>query len=435
MGFFDKIKTVANAEQYKDDAQRLRDELDRCKSLLTPELADVKARQDVVAALEASRVALNEEIARLDAERQRLFADVEAKKRFLVDFDEMVEIQEFGLYKPRYDFQKADEYDRRIKDLRGREKEMLKQINDATKYSKWTVNGSAAQGRKMVRETTKLLMNAFNSECDEIIRKTKFSNIQKSVESIQKIAERISKLGTTMEISIPAKYVKLKQDEAYIQYDYSRFKQEEKERMRELREQEREEAKLRKEIEDKRKALEKERKQNQHALDDVMKRLANAEGEEKGALEAKKAELEAALGEIAKAKADVDYREANQRAGFVYVISNIGSFGENVYKIGMTRRLDPMERISELSDASVPFNFDVHAMIFTEDAPGLEAALHRRFEDRKVNKVNARREFFRVSLDEIKQVVKENYDKTVEFVDVPDAEQYRVSLKMSEAGQ
>ena len=435
MGFFDKIKTVANAEQYKDDAQRLRDELDRCKSLLTPELADVKARQDVVAALEASRVALNEEIARLDTERQRLFADVEAKKRFLVDFDEMVEIQEFGLYKPRYDFQKADEYDRRIKDLRGREKEMLKQINDATKYSKWTVNGSAAQGRKMVRETTKLLMNAFNSECDEIIRKTKFSNIQKSIESIQKIAERISKLGTTMEISIPAKYVKLKQDEAYIQYDYSRFKQEEKERMRELREQEREEAKLRKEIEDKRKALEKERKQNQHALDDVMKRLANAEGEEKGALEAKKAELEAALGEIAKAKADVDYREANQRAGFVYVISNIGSFGENVYKIGMTRRLDPMERISELSDASVPFNFDVHAMIFTEDAPGLEAALHRRFEDRKVNKVNARREFFRVSLDEIKQVVKENYDKTVEFVDIPDAEQYRVSLKMSEAGQ
>lgn len=432
MGLFDKLKTVANAEQYKDDAEKLQDELERCKALLTPELMDVKARQDAVVALEESRDSLNAEIGRLISERQKLSADVEKKKRFLIDFDEMAEMQDFGLYKPRYDFQTAEEYDRRIKELREREKAMLKQINDATKNSKWTVNGSVAQGRKMVRETTKLLMSAFNSECDEIVRKTKFSNIEKSVDSIEKIADRISKLGTTMGISVPHKYVKLKQDEAYIQYDYSRFKQEEKERMRELRAQEREEAKLRKEIEEKRKALEKERKQKQQALDDVLKRMANANGDERAALEAKKAELEADLGEIAKAKEDVDYREANQRAGFVYVISNIGSFGENVYKIGMTRRLDPMERIMELSDASVPFNFDVHAMIFTEDAPGLEAALHHEFEGRKVNKVNPRREFFNVSLDEIKRVVKANYDKTVEFVDVPDAEQYRISKKMGE---
>ena len=200
--------------------------------------------------------------------------------------------------------------------------------------------------------------------------------------------------------------------------------------MRALREQEREEAKLKKEIAEQRKKLEKERKQNQLALDDVLKRMQKAEGDELAALEEKKAELEHTLDEIEKAKSDVDYREANKKAGFVYVISNIGSFGKDVYKIGMTRRLDPMERISELSDASVPFNFDVHAMIFTEDAPGLEAALHREFESRKVNKVNTRREFFRVTLDEIKQVVKSNYDKTVEFVDVPDAEQYRISQKM-----
>ena len=134
--------------------------------------------------------------------------------------------------------------------------------------------------------------------------------------------------------------------------------------------------------------------------------------------------------DIDKALSDIDYRQANLKAGYVYIISNIGAFGENVYKIGMTRRLDPQERIDELGDASVPFNFNVHAMIFSDDAPALEAALHRAFEDRKLNMVNQRREFFNVSLDEIKEVVKKNFDKTVEFIDVPDAEQYRVSLKM-----
>ena len=121
------------------------------------------------------------------------------------------------------------------------------------------------------------------------------------------------------------------------------------------------------------------------------------------------------------------------RAGYVYIISNIGAFGENVYKIGMTRRLDPQDRVDELSDASVPFNFDVHAMIFSDDAPALENALHKAFESRKLNMVNQRREFFNVTLDEIKEVVRKNFDKTVEFVDTPNAEQYRVSLKMKEA--
>ena len=127
---------------------------------------------------------------------------------------------------------------------------------------------------------------------------------------------------------------------------------------------------------------------------------------------------------------DIDYREANIKAGYVYVISNIGSFGENVYKIGMTRRLEPMERIDELGGASVPFKFDVHAMIFSDNAPALEAALHRAFENKKLNMVNRRREFFNVTLDEIEEVVKKNYDKTVEFVRLPEAEQYRESLKM-----
>ena len=146
----------------------------------------------------------------------------------------------------------------------------------------------------------------------------------------------------------------------------------------------------------------------------------------------KKNELETQLGEIDVAIKDLDYREANQRAGYVYIISNIGAFGENIYKIGMTRRLNPQDRVDELGDASVPFNFDVHAMIFSDDAPTLENALHKAFEDRKLNMVNQRREFFNVTLDEIKEVIKKNFDKTVEFIDIPDAEQYRESLKLKE---
>ena len=142
----------------------------------------------------------------------------------------------------------------------------------------------------------------------------------------------------------------------------------------------------------------------------------------------KKEELLHQLEETSKAIEDVDYREANKKAGYVYIISNIGAFGENVYKIGMTRRLDPMERIDELGDASVPFKFDVHAMIFSEDAPALENQLHKAFESKKLNKINSRKEFFNVSLSEIKKVVRQNFDKTVEWTDIAEAEQYRQSI-------
>ena len=196
----------------------------------------------------------------------------------------------------------------------------------------------------------------------------------------------------------------------------------------------REEAKLQKEIAEARKKAEKEQTHYQTALSKLNKQIEQASPEEVPALMEKKSEIEKQLVEIDKSMQEIDYREANQRAGYVYVISNIGSFGENVYKIGMTRRLDPTERVDELGDASVPFNFDIHAMIFSDDAPALEAALHRAFDSRKVNMVNRRREFFNVTLDEIKAVVRQNFDQTAEFIDVADAEQFRISQKMRQQG-
>lgn len=217
-------------------------------------------------------------------------------------------------------------------------------------------------------------------------------------------------------------------DELTLAFEYAQLKQKEKEAEKEERARLREEARLQKEIEEERRKLEKEQTHYLNALAKLNAQLAGSPDSPE--LVAKKNELESKVADTEKAIRDVDYREANKKAGYVYVISNIGAFGKDVYKIGMTRRLDPQERVDELGDASVPFGFDVHAMIFTDDAPKLEAALHRAFEDKKVNMVNPRREFFHVSLDEIKAVIRQNYDKTVEFNDYPDAEQWRISVKM-----
>ena len=156
--------------------------------------------------------------------------------------------------------------------------------------------------------------------------------------------------------------------------------------------------------------------------------LSKCSEDEKEGLLAKINDIDLHLNEVDKNLKDIDYREANKRAGYVYIISNIGSFGKDIYKIGMTRRLDPQDRVDELGDASVPFAFDVHAMIFSDDAPTLENNLHKEFDDKKVNMVNGRKEFFHVTLEEIKEAVKKYNENIIEIKDTPDAEQYRESL-------
>lgn len=201
-----------------------------------------------------------------------------------------------------------------------------------------------------------------------------------------------------------------------------------------IREELREQAKLQKELLEAKKNITKDIKHFNKALETVKQQLLTNElnDDDRRLLLQKQTSLEQQLNDLNKNLADVDYRQNNQKAGYVYIISNIGAFGENIYKIGMTRRLDPQDRVDELGDASVPFNFDVHAMIFTEDAPTLENALHKAFENNKVNMINSRREFFNVTLEEIEQVVKANYDKTVDFKKTADAEQYRETLKLKQ---
>ena len=409
---------------------KIKKENEELKEMLTPEMNDAIDLQHKINDFNKQLSSLESELNKKKQEIESKSKELDKISKDIITFSDEVLVQEYGLYQPRYNFVSSDVYKERLTSIRARQKEMIKKNIAVSGSTDWTVNNNKAKGRKMVNDMKKLLLRAFNSECDETIGKVKYNNFEVSKRKILKSAEQIQKLGTVMNVYITQAYINSKIDELYLSFEYQQKKQEEKEEKRELRAQQREEAKLKKEIEEKRKKIKKEQTHYQQALKNLLSQIK--EHGETEDLIAKKAELETELSNIDKSIKDIDYREANQKAGYVYVISNVGSFGENIYKIGMTRRLEPQDRVDELGDASVPFKFDVHAMIFSDNAPALEAALHRAFEDRKLNMVNTRREFFYVTLDEIKQVVKENFDKTVEFIDFPDAEQYRTSLKMRE---
>lgn len=369
-------------------------------------------------------------IAKLDTAIYEMSQKIDTLKKSYIEIEEEMLFQSFGLYQPQYELAKSELYKEKLEFIRLKQRDMIKNDKAVSGNLKWSVNGSKVEGYKIVKDMQKLLLRAFNCECEEIIDRVKYNNFDASLKRITVSYEAISKLGKNMNVEITMEYYTLKIEELHIALEYQQKKQQEKEEQKELRAQIREDAKLQKEIEDQRKKIEKEQNHYQGALSKLILQIEKASDAEKVDLMEKKSEIESKLADSEKALADVDYRQANQKAGYVYIISNVGAFGEGVYKIGMTRRLDPQERIDELGDASVPFNFDVHAMIFCDDAPALENALHKAFEDKKLNWVNTRREFFKVNLDEIKEVVKKNYSKTADFNDLAEAEQYRVSEKM-----
>lgn len=391
------------------------------KELMSPEFQNASVLNSKVAELETKKE-------RLEKETDKLTSRIDDLKKEAVFFEDAITFQEFGLYTPRYNFVTSEEYKEELDYIRDAQKKLIKNDKAIVGSTTWTVNGSKSKGNKMIADMKKLFLRAFNSDCEDVISKVKYNNFDMSLKKIHQSANSIEKLGKSMSLSITPKYIDWKEEELTLAFEYQQKKQEEKEAQKVARAEMREAARLQKEIEAQRKKIEKEQTHYQTAYEKLIKQLE--QNPNNSDLLSKKLELESQLSDIEKAIKDIDYREANQRAGYVYVISNIGAFGENVFKIGMTRRLDPQERVDELGDASVPFNFDVHAMIFSDDAPALENALHKAFEDRKLNMVNTRREFFNVTLDEIKEVVRKNFDKTVEFIDVPDAEQFRISEKM-----
>lgn len=340
--------------------------------------------------------------------------------RRVVHTEEAALLQEAGIYEYRHPLADSVAYKSELAALKDGVKSMARSDQAVRAATDWQVNGSAAEGRKMVRDFSKLLLRAYNAEADNAVRSMRPHRLASMVDRLEKSRQTIARLGATMQIGISDGYHRLRVRELELTADYLAKQEEEKERRRELRERQREEERLEKEIERERGRLDKERKHYQSALDRL---LASGASDDAGI-----EELRSKLAEVETAVAAVEARQANIRAGYVYVISNIGAFGKRMVKIGMTRRLDPMDRVNELGDASVPFRFDVHALIFSEDAVGLERKLHQEFEDRRVNRVNLRREFFYVPPTDVRDALKRLAGQhLLEFREDSEAREWRAS--------
>lgn len=399
---------------------------------LKKELNNIQLTQEQVKYLNINKEIdkLNRHKNDLKSQNKELQNKVSYLQQTLIGLEDIEEMQSFGVYKTKYGLESSELYNKKLQNIRDKQKAMIKNKTATIHNINWTIGNDKKKGKEFILDTVKLSLRAFNNECDNIITKTKFNNVEKSAERIKKIYKEINSLTDMQHVSIKTEYLNLKIEELYLKYEYECKKQEEKEEQQAIKERMREEAKVLKELEAARKKIEKEETHFSNAIKDLNNKLEKADDKEKNTLLEKIRELENKLKEVEDSKKDLANREQNTRAGYVYIISNIGSFGENVYKIGMTRRLDPMDRVRELGDASVPFKFDVHAMIFSEDAPALENALHKKFENKSVNKVNLRKEFFNVSLEEVKKEVIKNHNATIEFTMLAEAQEYRESLAM-----
>jgi hypothetical protein len=275
-------------------------------------------------------------------------------------------------------------------------------------------------------------IDAFNGRVDAILARARHDNYGKLRQEILDTFAIVNRNGEAFrDARITDSYLDLRMDELKWAVATFELKKQDQEEQRRIREEIREEQRVLKEIEKTRREAEKETQTLHKAMQDAEKRLAGAHADQRAQLEAEMARLQAKLAE-AEARGQRAISQAQQtRRGHVYIISNVGSFGENIYKIGLTRRLEPLDRVRELGDASVPFRFDVHAMLFSEDAPGLENSFHKHFADRAVNLVNSRKEFYTVSLDDIRTIAKE-FGSEAQWTMRAEAAEYRESIALRE---
>ncbi|OWF74662.1 ATPase [Yersinia frederiksenii] len=438
----------ANIERYskivdiEKEAERLRKELDseekeRRKTLeLEKKTAKKSIDNEVKKKLNEIERKENESERQLSEQRRELILlkeEYREKRARLLELTEKLsqvsddaDMVEFGIYKPRFDYHDSVAFQEAITRNKERQKALIRQDAACDSDTNWTVNGSKAEGGKMIKRYVKLLTRAFNSECDAAIAKVKSGNIAQLHKRIETAFDALNKFGHSMNISITRNYLNLRLEELTLCHEKELKLQKEREILREDRELQREEEKAQREYD---KAIKEELKAErdfEKAMERARKELDKANQEQKEQIEARISELESqleearALSERAKSQAQLT------RSGHVYVISNIGAFGEDIYKIGLTRRLEPEDRVNELGSASVPFKYDIHALIYSVDAPSLETSLHQQFSNRRINLVNNRKEFFRVPLSDIESKVRElGYDAS--FDEFARAPEYRES--------
>lgn len=424
-----KVETAKYAElfdKYKDiiDLEKTKTELNNSVQELTKLYGTYKTTAELdtkIKEFESKISTFQNSIDNLSKQKNEL---EEATKAF----SESYEMIEFGLYQPYYNFGSSEDYKKTLEKYRNQQKELLKANKAVHSKIKWTVGNSEKAGEKMTRDYSKLMLQAFNGESDSLIVKVKHDNIVKYIDRLRKEKDIINKIAATQGCEITEEYLQLKINELKLVHEYQTKVYEEKEEQRLIKEQMREEEKARREFEKALKDVQEEEKRFEKALEEAKKQLDKATDTEKQGLEAKIAELMNQL-DAAKQKERAVSQAQLTKCGHIYIISNIGSFGEHVYKVGMTRRLEPMERVKELGDASVPFEFDVHGFIYSENAPDLEKKLHRLLDEHRLNKVNERREFFKVELEKIENILRQEKVK-YELTKLAEAKEYRESMAL-----
>lgn len=334
----------------------------------------------------------------------------------LIELDDARVLQDVGIYRYHHPLESAAAYRERLKFLESDIADLVRSGRAIAKSELFTLNNSLAQGRRMSADLGKLMLRAYNAEADNVIRSLRAGNVETAKRRLESSRSAIAKLGALMEMRIDEAFHQLRIAEIELTADWLRKKQEEREEAKEERARLREEARVQRELEEERARLDKERTHLTNTL--AALRLQGRED----------SDLIARLAAVDQAIEQNDYRAANIRAGYIYVISNEGAFGSGVVKIGLTRRLQPLERISELSGASVPFRFDVHALFFSEDAVTLENDVHKHFASRALNQANSRKEFFFAAPSEVREVLLQRVGNILEFTEVAEATEYRQSV-------
>lgn len=335
----------------------------------------------------------------------------------VIEINDQQVLQDVGIYRYHHPLEHAAAYRGRLSELDAEVSDFIRAGTAVLAADTFTFDGSLAKGRKMVADFSRLMLRAYNAEADNCVRSLRSGNVSTAEKRLESAVKAIEKLGVFMEMRVNPDYHAVRVTELELTADFQMKVQEERERAREERERLREQRRAEQELAAERERLEKEKAHYVSAINSL-----RASGDDAAA-----DELASRLGDIENAIAATDYRIANIRAGYVYVISNVGAFGPGILKSGMTRRLEPHDRIRELGDASVPFRYDTHALFFSDDAISLEGELHKAFADRRVNFVNERREFFFATPAEVRALLLEKVGGLLEFTEEVEALEYHQS--------
>lgn len=399
-------------------AELLRDELAKMTRLVEHHgLLEVEARAAAVDALMAEENQIRSRIRGAEDDLAQRQQEISTLNGSLLDLRGAVEVQENGLYDFEHPAEDSIAISTRLETVRSNIKVAVRDGHATQASNSFTFNNSEAQGRKFVRDMSKLMLRSYNAEAENCVKAVRAGNLHTAQTRLSKAVEQIERLGSMISLRISPRFHALRLEELELANRHLRAVQREKDAERAHKEELREQRKAEKELQAEKARLEKERTHYSNTIA-TLESKGDFEGAER---------MRTRLEDVEHAIENVDYRAANIRAGYVYVISNVGSFGPDVVKIGLTRRLEPMDRVHELGDASVPFRFDVHALFFADDAVSIEAELHRHFAERRINKVNFRREYFRATPTEVRDALRERRVELLDFRLDPQAEEFHAT--------